>query len=478
MISTIPSLYNPDDVTSTSGLGTTISTLQVAAEYGTGVVIGSVISASYSNTASYAANGGGGGGSGVSSSFASTSSYALSASYVATTATTTASYAVTASFAQLSKTASYVASISTASYALRSSASLIANQVSTGSSGIYLTGTAYTVNTDKSLDLRSTSGINVTASQFVTVSTTSDNAEMQISTNSRPDTVIGIYADGDGSSIAINSQGVGNSVSINGTSINLTGTTTATNLKATGSIFGSASIANRIATGSSYMAVETTLYTLSTDKLLNLVGDNGIALTVNAGDVAIVNNNATSGSYNYTGITNGGKINYQMFGGGNQIIFSTFGGSDNQIILASDRVSISGAPVAISEISATGSLFGTATQAVSASYAPTVPSGISTISASSHYSMSVSDAGKYLRINNLTNVNVYITSQSVAAWTPDTEVIIEQIGAGTVSITGSGNVVLNCAESFIPRTYEQYSVIGLKRVSQDVWTINGDRMTA
>ncbi len=119
-----------------------------------------------------------------------------------------------------------------------------------------------------------------------------------------------------------------------------------------------------------------------------------------------------------------------------------------------------------------------ANDSVSSSYSNIVGFPVITLSGSSHYSMSSSDVFKHLRINNLTNVNLWIQPQSSASYVTDAEVVIEQLGLGSVTVSGSLNVTVNNSTTYLRKTYEQYSVIGLKRVSNDVWTMFGDRAIA
>ena len=83
------------------------------------------------------------------------------------------------------------------------------------------------------------------------------------------------------------------------------------------------------------------------------------------------------------------------------------------------------------------------------------------------------DASEYLRTTSATAVTAAIPPQSSVTWAADTEIIIEQAGAGKVTISGGTGVTLNY-NSTSPSTSDQYAVIGLKRVSQNVWTLFGD----
>lgn len=114
---------------------------------------------------------------------------------------------------------------------------------------------------------------------------------------------------------------------------------------------------------------------------------------------------------------------------------------------------------------------------LTSSYVSPIGFPVSTLSGSSHYSMSASDVFKHFRVNHLTNTNLWIQPQSSASYAPESEIVIEQMGLGSVSISGSLNVTINNSATYLRKTYEQYSVIGLKKVSDNVWTLFGDRAT-
>jgi|SanBayMetagenome_1026888.scaffolds.fasta_scaffold105491_2 hypothetical protein len=94
-------------------------------------------------------------------------------------------------------------------------------------------------------------------------------------------------------------------------------------------------------------------------------------------------------------------------------------------------------------------------------------------SPSSSISLTVSEAGKYFRTTSATAVSITVPPQSSVSWAANTEIIFEQAGAGQITfVTGSG-VVINSSETL--KSDKQYSVVALKRTSQDVWTLLGER---
>lgn len=124
----------------------------------------------------------------------------------------------------------------------------------------------------------------------------------------------------------------------------------------------------------------------------------------------------------------------------------------------------------------TGSLFGSSSYAITASYALNGGGGgASTVtsSASTSFTLALIDASKYIRTTAATAVSITVPPQSDVVWADSTEMIFEQAGAGQITmITGSG-VTINTSETL--KSQRQYSVMGIKRVSSDVWTLTGER---
>jgi hypothetical protein len=87
--------------------------------------------------------------------------------------------------------------------------------------------------------------------------------------------------------------------------------------------------------------------------------------------------------------------------------------------------------------------------------------------------LGLTDVGDYLRISGATTVTVNVLQQSSVAWAADSEIIMEQRGAGQLQISGGTNVTIN-KRTTTQKTKGQYSVVALKRVSENVWTLFGD----
>lgn len=83
-----------------------------------------------------------------------------------------------------------------------------------------------------------------------------------------------------------------------------------------------------------------------------------------------------------------------------------------------------------------------------------------------------SHAGFYLRSTDAAANTCTISPQSATTWADNTEIMFEQAGAGQVRVSAGPGVTLNCAEN--TRTAQQYSVVAIKRVSTNVWTMFGD----
>jgi len=82
-------------------------------------------------------------------------------------------------------------------------------------------------------------------------------------------------------------------------------------------------------------------------------------------------------------------------------------------------------------------------------------------------------AGDYLRSLAATAVTVTVPPISAVPWPTDCEIMLEQAGAGQVTFATGTGVVINTSETL--KTQKQYSVVALKNVSGNVWTLFGER---
>ncbi len=111
------------------------------------------------------------------------------------------------------------------------------------------------------------------------------------------------------------------------------------------------------------------------------------------------------------------------------------------------------------------------------------PAGTSGTSGASYYfitgytgtnlTLSADLAGDYIRTTSATAVTINIPAQVSASWPDNTEILIEQAGAGQVTFSPAVGVTVNTSETL--KTQKQYSVVAIKRVSSDVWTFFGER---
>jgi hypothetical protein len=98
-----------------------------------------------------------------------------------------------------------------------------------------------------------------------------------------------------------------------------------------------------------------------------------------------------------------------------------------------------------------------------------VPAGAPTVAESTiARTLSTDDVGKWIRCTNAAAITIAVPAQADVAWPDDTEVYIEQAGAGVITLDDS-DVTLNGALS----SAGQYTALGLKRVAEDVWTVIG-----
>jgi hypothetical protein len=90
----------------------------------------------------------------------------------------------------------------------------------------------------------------------------------------------------------------------------------------------------------------------------------------------------------------------------------------------------------------------------------------------------LTDAQKYIRCTNAGAMAVTIPPQSDVAWPADTEIIVEQAGAGQVTIAAGVGVTIRNRADMTLKSAAQYAVLTLKRVGADEWVLSGDREAA
>tara|TARA_R110002073_G_scaffold54732_1_gene140798 strand:+ start:958 stop:3348 length:2391 start_codon:yes stop_codon:yes gene_type:complete len=81
---------------------------------------------------------------------------------------------------------------------------------------------------------------------------------------------------------------------------------------------------------------------------------------------------------------------------------------------------------------------------------------------------------KYLVVDSASNCN--ITVPASASYDANAEFVIEQRGAGAVTVVAASGVTVNSSETLV--SGGQYAVMGLKRTASNVYTLTGERQTS
>ena len=89
------------------------------------------------------------------------------------------------------------------------------------------------------------------------------------------------------------------------------------------------------------------------------------------------------------------------------------------------------------------------------------------------YTLALTDAGDYIQTTSTTAVTITVPLQSSVTWSADTEIYFEQNNTGQITIAGASGVTVNSSETL--KSFARYSVLALKRVASDVWTLTGER---
>lgn len=103
-----------------------------------------------------------------------------------------------------------------------------------------------------------------------------------------------------------------------------------------------------------------------------------------------------------------------------------------------------------------------------------IPNEFFTVSSNANTAITLAsgDEGKYIRTTAATAVTVTIPS---SVFSTGDEILIEQAGAGQVTVAAGTGVTLNNSASNTAKTAEQYAVVGLKCVASNVFTLTGER---
>jgi hypothetical protein len=104
------------------------------------------------------------------------------------------------------------------------------------------------------------------------------------------------------------------------------------------------------------------------------------------------------------------------------------------------------------------------------------PSGTtySVVTLASSTTLATQHTTKYLVVDSSSNVN--ITVPASASYDANAEFVIEQRGAGAVTVVAASGVTVNTSETLV--SGGQYAVMGLKRTASNVYTLTGERQAS
>jgi len=97
-----------------------------------------------------------------------------------------------------------------------------------------------------------------------------------------------------------------------------------------------------------------------------------------------------------------------------------------------------------------------------------------TTTALTSYTLSQNDANSFLVTTSNSAVTITVPPQEDESFGDFVQVEIMQAGDGKVSIVAGSGVTIRKPAIFAATTREKYSVIGLKRIAEDEWTLFGD----
>lgn len=90
------------------------------------------------------------------------------------------------------------------------------------------------------------------------------------------------------------------------------------------------------------------------------------------------------------------------------------------------------------------------------------------------YTLALADAGKLVQMGKATAQTLTVPKNSSVAFEVGTQILVEQSGAGQVTIAPvDGDVTLQSADSAL-KTVKQYSVAGLVKLATNTWLVMGD----
>lgn len=94
---------------------------------------------------------------------------------------------------------------------------------------------------------------------------------------------------------------------------------------------------------------------------------------------------------------------------------------------------------------------------------------------STSYTLVRADAGKLVTLNNASAIALTVPLNSSVDFAVGTRIDLLQLGAGQVTVAGTGGVTVNSASGLKLRT--QYSGATLEKIGTNTWVIFGDVTT-
>jgi hypothetical protein len=154
----------------------------------------------------------------------------------------------------------------------------------------------------------------------------------------------------------------------------------------------------------------------------------------------------------------------------NSIVMGTY--NTNALVVSGTNIGVgTNAPnrplTVVGDISSTGTIYASSGNSNIWGYFP-----VSSISSTS-FNVDNTFAYDYIRTTAATTVTATVLAASSTTWANNTEIIFEQAGAGQILFNAAAGVTINTSETLYSQ--KQYSVVALKYVASNVWTLLGER---
>jgi hypothetical protein len=88
------------------------------------------------------------------------------------------------------------------------------------------------------------------------------------------------------------------------------------------------------------------------------------------------------------------------------------------------------------------------------------------------YTLTTSDNGNYIYFTNSSAITVTVNSQNTTSWLSGSYIMLEQGGAGQITVSPDAGVTITSSSTLKSRT--QYSAIALIRKNTNIWNLVGD----